>query len=241
MTVKEMHYDFDLKIDKVASFSKEDFNVAEKDWLLNEAQLVEVKTTYGTHNSYRKGFETTQKRYDDLSALHVKYPVQTGVTPTLHPEGVYEMSLSDLDFDYLFLTRAFVKADYKGCLKTINLRETQTDDLNLAMDDPFNNSSKEFILYNIGRGEDGTPSLFIYPDPNSTSIVEVCVEYLKYPAKINYGGYTYIDGVTYPTQDSELSKHLHPEIVDKAVEIASGIIEHPTYTSLRREKVFTNE
>lgn len=31
MSIKEMHYDFLLKIDKVDSMSKEDFNVAEID------------------------------------------------------------------------------------------------------------------------------------------------------------------------------------------------------------------
>lgn len=31
MTTVELHYDFDFKIDKVATLSKEDFNIAEKD------------------------------------------------------------------------------------------------------------------------------------------------------------------------------------------------------------------
>ena len=67
MTVIELHYDFDFKIDKVATLAKEDFNKAEKDWLLNEAQSLLVRKYYRGTNSSGEGFEMTQKRIDDLS------------------------------------------------------------------------------------------------------------------------------------------------------------------------------
>ena len=76
MTVQEMLYDFDLKIDKVASLANPDFNLAEKEWLLNEGQNVVVKQRYGPNNVYRAGFEVIQKRVDDLKNLVARYPEQ---------------------------------------------------------------------------------------------------------------------------------------------------------------------
>lgn len=38
MTAPEMHYDFDIKFDRVASEAKPSFLPEEKDWFLNEAQ-----------------------------------------------------------------------------------------------------------------------------------------------------------------------------------------------------------
>ena len=46
MDVKSMHYDFKLKMDRVDTLSNPDFNIAEIDWLLNEAQLVFVKNRF---------------------------------------------------------------------------------------------------------------------------------------------------------------------------------------------------
>lgn len=76
MTVQEMLYDFDLKIDKVASLANPDFNLAEKEWLLNEGQNVLIKQRYSINNNSRAGFEAIQKRIDDLKNLIVRFPEQ---------------------------------------------------------------------------------------------------------------------------------------------------------------------
>jgi len=233
-----MHYDFDLKIDKVASQTKENFNKAEKDWLLNEGILVLLKTKYGINNPKRRGFENSQKRIDDLSSLHIKYPDQPGITPTTLESGVLEVPLSSLKYDYLFLTRGYTDVIYSNCSKKVSLRYIDTDDLNEVLFlDPFNSSNNEQIVINFGKSsEEEGSSIYLYP--GTLTLGKVYLEYLKYPAKVNLGNYTYIDGIEYPQQNCDLPTQVHPEVVDMAVAIASGIIEHPTYTQLKQNKLF---
>jgi len=243
MTVREMHYDFDLKIDKVAGLSKEDFNRAERDWLLNEAVNVLTKKKYGINNNQRSGFESNQKRISDLQSLHIKYPLQAGIQPSQvdTSENIFEISLDDLEYDYWFLTRAWTKIVKADCAVNSPLRQIQNDDLSYALDDPFNKSTDEGVIVNFGRSSDGTgESLYLYPDTGQ-SLGKVYIEYIKKPAKISFGGYEYIDGTTYPSQDCDLPEMVHTEIVDLAVQIASGIIENPQYVQLKTQKLFNNE
>lgn len=238
-----MHYDFDLKIDKVASLSKEDFNRAEKDWLLNEASWVVVKRKYGLNNNQRSGFESNQKRISDLQSLHIKVPLQPGVQPNLvdSTENIYEVNLNQLIYPYWFLTRGWTKSIKPNCAVNASLYEIQNDDLNYALQDPFNKSWDEEVLVNFGRSSDGNgQSLYLYPDAGQ-SIGKVYLEYIKMPAKLSFGGYTYIDGTTPAAQDSDLPELIHPEIVDAAVEIAAGIIESPQYVQLKAQKIINNE
>jgi len=239
MTIREMGYDFDLKIDKVASFSKEDFNVAEKDWLLNEAQNVFIKTRYGMHNSYGFGFEVTQKRIDDLSKLVVKFPLQPALVPTLN-EGIYEVSLSQLAYDYMFFIRGQALVD-KECSKWASLNLVQHDDLNHLLCDPFNDPDEKEVPFNFGRSTSVENAASIYIYPGQLTIYEVKLEYIQHPPRLNSGGYVYIDNITYPEQDCMLAEHTHPEIVDIAVAIASGIIEHPDYVSIKNMKLKAHE
>mgnify|MGYP006319950907 FL=1 len=101
MSILEMHYDFDLKLDKLATLAKPDINILEKDWLLNEAQNLIVKKYYLGNNASSTAFETTQKRIDDLSSLLIKYPIQPMILPTMiNRTGVYELPLNSLLYPY---------------------------------------------------------------------------------------------------------------------------------------------
>lgn len=200
--------------------------------------MVIVKTRYGVRNNDQLGFEATQKRIDDLSSLVVKYPLQPAITPTSIGNGVLEVKLSDLVHPYLFLIRAYGNA--QDCDDLISLKFTQHDDLNYLLDDPFNAPSKQEIPYNFGRSStDAGSSIYIYP--GNVDLIKVFVDYIKTPVLMNLGNYTYIDGNILPQTSSELPEHMHNELVDVAVQIASGIIEHPQYVQLKTQKLFTNE
>ena len=247
MTVIELHYDFDFKIDKVATLAKEDFNKAEKDWLLNEAQSLLVRKYYRGTNSSGEGFEMTQKRIDDLSPLVVKWPEQPEIIPT-NLSGVYEIPLDNLLYPYWFFIRGSIKVIDPinlSCVSDAKMKLVPHDDLNYALEDPFNNTDKSEVLYNFGRASDAISSTYskssIYLYPGIYLLGPAKIEYIKKPARINYGGYTYIDSVVYSTQQCELPEHLHNELVDLAVSIASGIIESPDYVQLKSQKVFINE
>lgn len=236
MDVKSMHYEFKLKLDRIDTLSNPDFNAAEIDWLLNEAQLLLVKQRFTQNNNQRSGFETSQKRIDDLSTLVVKYPEQDGVTPTNN-----SVDLSLLKFPYLFLIRGDVDIILNdNCIKRVSLKYVQHDDLSEALRDPFHKSSLDYILYTIGKTKDtNSSSVYIYPDKYVLS--KVYLEYLKYPRRISLGGYKFIDGSITTNVDCELPEQIHSEIIDLAVTLASMNIENPEYIQLKNSKIQIND
>lgn len=243
-----MHYDFKVKIDKVDSLVREDFNVAEIDWLLNEAQEVFVKQRYGGNNPHQTGFEVNQKRMEDLASLVVRYPEQIGVVAaaTSDPD-IKEVEINAVTLLYapLFLLRAFANVVDPVCgAEIVALRPMQLDDLTYGLKDPFNQpSANNGYLYTLGKNTSGDSveySMFIHI-PTGATITDVRIEYLKTPRQMAFGGYTYITGVVPAQSDCELPGHTHREVVDISVDIASGIIEHPTYVRLKEQKVFKHE
>ena len=102
-SIKELHYQFKLNLDRVDSLANPDFNPAEIDWLLNEAQLIFIKQRMGMNNQKRAGFETSQKRIDDLGNLVIKFPLQPGLSPNEVSPGVLEINLKDTLYPYMFL------------------------------------------------------------------------------------------------------------------------------------------
>jgi hypothetical protein len=82
MTVREQHIDFDIKLQKVYSFSSDRFLEQEKDWLLNNAQRVLLKeTTSPKLNRKQEGADRTYKRYDDLQTLYRQIVVPVYIHP----------------------------------------------------------------------------------------------------------------------------------------------------------------
>ncbi len=233
MTVKELHYDFKLKTDKVDTLTKEDFNAAEVDWLLNEAQELLLRRRMGQNNAKVQGFEGIQKRIDDLKTLHVKFPVQIGLVPTLD-QGVYEIDLTNLTHTYYFLTRGYADVKDGVCTTTAEVKLTQNDDLSEVLKDPFNKPDDFNIPGNFGQASIGANkegSLYLYPGTNT--VEKVYLEYIRKPRKISLGTYTYIDNTVLIPQTSELPEHIHPELVTQAVELVAIILNDPAHPLYR--------
>jgi len=249
MTINEMHYDFKVKIDKVDSMSKKNFLPNEIDWIINEAIQIFVKQRYGQNNSKRAGFESIQKRTDDLRTLQIKSPtvLQPGVMPVQHQGDVYEFRISDFKFPYWFLTRLTAKVKKDDCTKVIKVRQTQHDDLSTALEDEF--FKPDFIWgealaveARTDEAQDQKGSIYVYTD--NFEIVEIYPEYLKKPNKVWIGTYNTKDGqntVGDPIVQCDLPEHTHNEIVDLAVLECSRIIENPQFYQLRQQKLKENE
>lgn len=241
MNIRETHFDFLLKIDKISTLYREDFNPAHIDWLLNEAQRVFINKRYSVNNNHRRGFEATQKRIDDLSAIHIKYPVQSEL-PLIEHSGVYELPLSSLEYNYLHFTRGEVQTVEEFCdpiWATIKL--VQSDDLNYALKNPYLGSSKEEILGNFGRAsQTNGVSLYLYPSGFYT-LGNIKIEYLRKPLRMTLGSYIGIDGNVTVATDCELAENTHPEIVDIAVNIAAGITENQNYAGYTANKLLNQE
>jgi len=241
MNIKELHYDFKIKSDKVDSLKTRNFLPAEIDWLLNLAIQNFVDNKYGD-------FERVQDLIDQLSSLTIKSPTleQPAVTVTYitGPEGVYEMKLSDLQFPYLHLVRLNALGSKEGCTsKIMKGDEVSHDTLNKVLLSPFEGPNFNWVNLPYVFGKDtttiGKSSIFLYTQ-NKFTIDEVYPEYLKLPKQVFFGGYNSLSGeyiITDIPVDCDLPPAFHRRIVDIAVAEASDYINKPDYAQ-KLQKTF---
>ena len=230
MTIKEMHYDFKNKINKVDSQQYRGLRIPEIDWILNEAQEIFIKRVAFPRVTSLLGFEKSQRNIDDIRPIVVK---SGALSPT--------SNVIALPGDYWHFIEA--KADItKG---TCANQEAEViivqhgDDY----DGVFYQSSFEWRevngLFNSGGLElstDGTLTI------NTATLV-----YLREPAYIHnaedFSGanYNLPSGTNLTgTQDCELPNQTHREIVDIAVLIATGQMQIPDY-ELKLNKLTFND
>lgn len=140
---------------------------------------------------------------------------------------------------YLFFLRGKVQVSKPSCTVWAKMIPVQHDDFDEAMSDPFNSPDSNHILYNFGRSSAGESSIFLYS--KNDILTKARIEYIKYPRRISGGDYIYIDGVQYSEQTSELPKHMHTELVNVAVELASSITEDPNFLQIKRQMAINAE
>lgn len=71
MTIKDMHYDFKKKLNKVDSQQNKNLLIPEIDWALNEAVELFVKIIAQPRMKSYFGFELNQRSIDDIRTLVV--------------------------------------------------------------------------------------------------------------------------------------------------------------------------
>lgn len=136
MRIDQMHYNFDLEVDRIASNANPYFAPWEKDEYLNKAIWKFLKDRYKIDPRTKKGFETDQSRISQLATLHIKSPeLQPAVEATKLDNGIYEVNLDLLGddingqfFRYLFLTNGYIKARKGNCETYIDITQWQSDD-----------------------------------------------------------------------------------------------------------------
>jgi hypothetical protein len=212
MDILRAHREFELFLDKVDN----EFLPQEKDIFIHEAELRTVNQAYGGNNIYKKGFQETQKRSDDLNTL-----VRNGyLKPIVLSDNLVKFDLasiySTVDFkdtpksDYLY----FIKCRTHVSSAKIELAVSdpflaQLDDVSRILSDPYNMPTMARPIISFAEG-----SLFVH----KTASFEVpCVEltYIKYPKKVDY-----LNRI-----NSELPEHKQREAIQLAVRIAMGSIE----------------
>jgi len=185
-----MHYEVKLKLNKVDSQDYENLIVPEIDWYLNEAQNIFIKQRYGISNSKRKGFETSQKRIDDLRELVVKGTIIPFAT-SLADINTFEACLP---INYMFYIRSRIDLNKEGCgdKQAVSAVQVQHDDLNEFLDDPFYSPSFEWEEVPIVfMGTNSTSCTFGtvlgYSDGTFT-LTDLRLDYLRHPVRISWGG-----------------------------------------------------
>lgn len=231
MLIKEMHYDFKIKSDKIDSLKNRNFLPAEIDWLLNLAIQNFVDNKYDD-------FETKQDLIDQLSTLTVKSPtsIQPGVSVITAATGVYEMKLEDLEYPYLHLVRLNALATKTGCSnKVMKGNEVTHDTLDKVLLSPFEGPNFNWLnlpyVFGKSSNTDYNSSIYLYTN-GEFGISEVYPEYLRIPKQVFYGGYTSLNQIYTPSDtpvDCDLPPAFHRRIVDIAVAEASDYINKPDF------------
>ncbi len=235
MTKQEFLNNFYLQMDKVASSALPGYEPAKIAAMATEAQEVLVVTYYTGNNSSRTSFEETEKRIEDLGEL-VKPGILTpaAYNPLLNmPNGVFvtlpntliTSGPTDYSDVYWFTVYEEVLTTDK-CNPRKYVVEINHNEYNAINSDPYNkpNKNKVWRMRIEGRKHelitDGTYTITSY-----------IYRYVKKPTPINL--------TTNLTQSvSQLSDHMHRELVRKTVEIATKDIE--AYNRMQAEQATNN-
>jgi hypothetical protein len=230
MTVREMHYDFKQKLNKIDSQKNRDLYVPEIDWKLNEAQELFVKMIAQPRYAKELGFEYNQRSIDDIRTIVVNQSLTQGMNTTKNDDNSYSTILPP---NYWFYIGARVYAKTVNCKADTLMKKVviaQHDDENEVS--PFDRSSFKWRHVNIRFYNEGVK---VFTD-GSFEITKVCYNYLKHPVKIHNaqdwrgGTYTTLDGtVLTGSQNCELPIGTHSEIVDLAVLLTAGDLALPEY------------
>lgn len=220
MDIKEMHYDFKRKLNKVDSQQYRNLLIPEIDQVLNEAHRIFVDIVAQPRIKSYMGFEKSQKNIDDIRTL-VGPPQCLDVID----------NVVALPEDYNYFIKGEVKMDKGSCkdvLATLYVRE-HDDEFERS---PFDKSSFEWRTVN---GLFTSEGIRLFDDGTFTNKT-LCLSYIR---KMKYvhnaedykgGSYKLPSGeVLTGHQNSELPEHTHREIVDIAVAITSGEIQAPDY------------
>lgn len=237
MNIREMHYDFKQKLNKIDSQQYRNLRIPEIDWKLNEAVDIFIKSVAEPRLINQFGFETTQRTIDDIRTLVINDKV---ITPTKIDDTTYFVTLPD---NYEFYVSGNVKMSKDNCSSRIARTIIRQHDDKFEIS-PFNNSSFEWKEVNIRFYEKG---IKIYTD-GTFIIDELRLNYIRKHAYMNNAQdflpthqYTLPSGTVLTTsQDCELPEHTHREIVDIAVLITSGNLSMADY-QYKQAKINLNQ
>lgn len=215
--IKNMHYDYKQKLNKIDSFKNRNFQVPEIDWKLNEGMNIFIKQIAAPKLNPNQGVETSQRSIDSIRPLIIKNlpltPVKSETDPTL-----YSVSLPT---DYMHHLSSTVSCKKAACTANVRTTMMQHDD----KEDLFYGPSFEWreIMMQFSGG-----SIILKTDGTFT-VEKVFLTYIKLPKYMHNaadfvgGNYTLPDGtVLTGIQDCELPVDTLSEIVDIAVLITTG-------------------
>jgi|TARA_R110000772_G_scaffold35255_1_gene85113 hypothetical protein len=125
MNVNEMHLAIQQGVDKINSLQADLLLREEIDIELNKSQMRFINTKYGKNNKYRKGFEESQKRIDDLRSLVREYEAPTNYKEALGTK--FHIDSFSLPYDYLYLVSTLTRSHINdNCTRiTYDLEEAE--------------------------------------------------------------------------------------------------------------------
>ena len=225
MTTTEFKNQFQILYNSIATQSAPNIDDYELSVYLTKAQLEIIKNYYDpASNRKQKGFENSEKRRVDLNELITPFTSNT-IIPS-NDGLVNESKFFEIPDDVFLIIYESALITIGDCFvdkKTTVIPKTH-DEFNIQYDNPYKRPNKEKVWrLDISRINNKKAVELI----SNYTITEYNFRYLKYPKPIIVTNLTTsfpgeglsIDGFT-TQQECELNKEIHPEILDRAVELA---------------------
>ena len=226
--IKDMHYDFRVKLNRIDSAKYRDLKVPEVDRKLNEGINLFILLVAQPRIRNQFGFETTQRTTDDIRLLVVN---KKPLTENANLDGEVFYTLPP---DYLYYLGADATASKGDCAgQQMDIIVVDHDDRSLNRE--FYKSDFEWRELNVRFFEDGIRAF-----PEDFNIDKFTLDYIKEHPYVHYaegfetGEYQLPNGeLLQGFQDCILPDITHAEIVDLAVLLATGDLELPLANQLR--------
>ncbi len=237
MTNQQFFDLFQFRMDKIATLALGSFTQVEVTALANEAQEELVLQRFDHKlNKINEGFESTEKRAQDLAEL-VRYKNITTFTNGFFPNSKYAAlpdtllnnvtDYSDVHWFTIF-EDATVNLDDCGKVTTdptkytnIPVYRAPNQALNTFFSDPFNKPTKDRV-YRLTT--EGHKCLLLHA--SGLSLISYNIGYVRKPKPIDL-----VTGVTLNEAVSELSDHMHNQLLNKTVELALKNIESDRFNT----------
>ena len=237
MDIREMQYDINFKLNKIDSQQYRNLRIPEKDWVLNEACEIFIKSIAEPRTSNYLGFETSQRTIDDIRTIVIN---DHSAIPTKIDDKTYSVALPA---NYMFFISASVVITRNNCSDRIARAIVRQHDDRFESS-PFDDSSFEWKEVNIRFYDNG---IKIFTDGTFT-VKEIKLNYIRKHAYMHNaqdflptGKYALPSGeVLTGRQSCELPIQTHREIVDIAVLILANNLELPSY-QLKQAKINLNQ
>lgn len=231
MTIKDMHYDFKKKFNKIDSQQNRNLLIPEIDWALNEAQELFVKMIAQPRSKSYLGFEMNQRSIDDIRTVVVKNNCLDVINNVA--------TLPENYWHYVKGNVTMTKGNCSNVKGKFHIRQHDDD----FEGSPFDNSNFEWRTVN-GVYFQGGIQLF---DDGTFINNQLCIDYIK---KLTYihnaedfrdGTYNLPSGIGLTgSVDCELPFQTHREIVDIAVLLVTGELQGADY-QIKMQKLNFNQ
>jgi hypothetical protein len=224
MTVQEFKNEFNIHYNAIATQSAPSIDDYELSVYLTKAQLEIVKNYYDpASNRKLKGFENSEKRRVDLKELVKEFDTNTEITTTL---GLTNNSkFFKVPDETFIIIYECLKCNINNCGETeLNVVPKTHDEFNVQYKNPFKRPNKNKV-WRLDISKINSDKVVELITPYTVSNYKI--RYIKYPKPIIIsdlsttfpGEGLSINGFT-NIQQCELNQEIHPEILDRAVELA---------------------
>jgi len=247
MTTKEFSNEFDILYNSIATKSAPGIDLYEKSVYLTKAQLELVKNYFNPNgNKYRKGFEQSSKRRDDLKELirNYKTTLQLPSSDGINDNSKFFRVPNNV---FLIIQEKAKVISSDSCVNNtyIKVIPKRHDEYESEINNPFKKPNKKNIWrldYYSQNGSNKNIELI-----SNYEITEYQCRYVMYPSPIILGDLISlfpgedlsIDNVS-QEQTCKLSQNIHREILDRAVELALADYR-PEMVQLKAQMNLRNE